>query len=321
MPSSSLRIPKYRHHKARNLARVNINGKDIYLGEYDSPESHQKYDRLIAEWLLHQHVTPGDATKTLSICELMVCYLQYAESYYVKNGEVTTEFGCIRAALRPLRRLYESLPVTEFGPKALKQCMIQEKASRTYINSQIKRVQRMFKWGVSEEFVPAVVYQALATVGGLRKGRTEAVEHPPVLPVADAVIAQTLPHLPPVIDDMVRLQRLCGARPDEITRFRPIDIDKTGDVWVVRLASHKNEHHQKERSILLGPKAQLLLAPYLARDETSFRFSPRESESQRLKERHANRVTPLNQGCRPKKTTRILIVTENATPVGCHSMN
>lgn len=54
-------------------------------------------------------------------------------------------------------------------------------------------------------------YQALATVVGLRKGRTEAIERPPVPPVADSIIEQTLPHLPPVISDMVRLQRLCGA--------------------------------------------------------------------------------------------------------------
>jgi hypothetical protein len=42
--------PSYRLHKARNCAVVTINGKNHYLGPYDSPESHEEYARLIAEW-------------------------------------------------------------------------------------------------------------------------------------------------------------------------------------------------------------------------------------------------------------------------------
>ena len=42
--------PKYRLHKARNLAVVNFNGRDRYMGEYGSPESYDKYAHLIAEW-------------------------------------------------------------------------------------------------------------------------------------------------------------------------------------------------------------------------------------------------------------------------------
>jgi len=32
-------IPSYRLHKARNCAVVTIDGKNFYLGPYDSPES------------------------------------------------------------------------------------------------------------------------------------------------------------------------------------------------------------------------------------------------------------------------------------------
>jgi hypothetical protein len=44
--------PKYRHHKASGQAIVHLNGKDIYLGPYNSPASHTLYDRLVAEWLV-----------------------------------------------------------------------------------------------------------------------------------------------------------------------------------------------------------------------------------------------------------------------------
>ena len=48
------RLPKYRRHKARNLAKVCINGKEIYLGPFNSPESLRRYDQVIAEWLCHR---------------------------------------------------------------------------------------------------------------------------------------------------------------------------------------------------------------------------------------------------------------------------
>ena len=41
--------PSYRFHKAWNCAVVSIDGKNHYLGPYHSPESFEKYNRLIAE--------------------------------------------------------------------------------------------------------------------------------------------------------------------------------------------------------------------------------------------------------------------------------
>ncbi|AGA31229.1 hypothetical protein [Singulisphaera acidiphila] len=42
--------PKYRHYKPKDLAVVHINGCDVYLGKHNSPESWEKYSRVIAEW-------------------------------------------------------------------------------------------------------------------------------------------------------------------------------------------------------------------------------------------------------------------------------
>ena len=49
MPRTN-RPPAYRLQKARQCAVVSIHGKDHYLGPYGSPESHEKYARLIARW-------------------------------------------------------------------------------------------------------------------------------------------------------------------------------------------------------------------------------------------------------------------------------
>ncbi|MFV2069689.1 MAG: hypothetical protein ACC645_22210 [Pirellulales bacterium] len=75
------------------------------------------------------------------------------------------------------------------------------------------KIKRMFKWGASEELVSGEVFHAFQTVGGLRKGYTEAREPEPVRPDADVEAA--LPFLPPVVADMVRIQRLTVARPTE----------------------------------------------------------------------------------------------------------
>lgn len=120
----------------------------------------------------------------------------------------------------------------------------------------------------------------------------------------DAVIDATLPHLPQVVADMVRLQRLTGCRPAEVCILRPIDVEVSGDVWVYRPKSHKTEHHGRDRLICLGPKAQDVLRPYLLRDKASYCFSPIDSERKRRAIQHANRVTPLGYGNRPGTNRR-----------------
>ena len=43
------RPPKYRHYKPKDLGLVVIHGKAHYLGRYDSPESWERYHRLLAD--------------------------------------------------------------------------------------------------------------------------------------------------------------------------------------------------------------------------------------------------------------------------------
>ena len=39
MPDRTPHQPKYRHYKPKDLAVVRIDGRDVYLGKYDSPKS------------------------------------------------------------------------------------------------------------------------------------------------------------------------------------------------------------------------------------------------------------------------------------------
>jgi integrase len=106
-------------------------------------------------------------------------------------------------------------------------------------------------------------------------------------------------HLPEVVADMVRVQRLTGCRPEEVCAVRPCDVDLSNDIWQYRPQSHKTEHHNRERVILIGPQAQAVLLKYLARDSQMYCFRPIDSEAKRRAATHAVRTTPLGHGNRP----------------------
>ena len=126
--ASTPRVSKYQHFKARNLAKVRLDGKDIYLGMYDSSESHAEYKRVIAEWLTRKVDVPAEEVQDITVCELLMAFIRHASTYYVKDGKQTREYGCIKEALSLVRELYEVTPVSEFGPlclQAVREVMIE----------------------------------------------------------------------------------------------------------------------------------------------------------------------------------------------------
>lgn len=114
------------------------------------------------------------------------------------------------------------LLVSDFGPlklKAVRSTIMDAKNQRTgeqhtrqHVNRLIPHICRMFRWGSENELVPIVIYQALANVPGLKAGRVSSPEADPVKPVPDALVEATIAHCPPVVADMIRVQRLTGRR-------------------------------------------------------------------------------------------------------------
>ena len=171
------------------------------------------------------------------LTELISAYWRFANQYYVKNGRCTDELASIKVALRYLKESYGTTPAAKFGPLALKsirQRMIDAGDSRGYVNGLVGRIRRAFKWGVENELVPVTVHQSLATVAGIAKGKTDARESDPVLPVDEATVNATLEHSRQTAADMVRIQRLAVMRPDEVCRIRPGVIDRRSDVYIAR---------------------------------------------------------------------------------------
>jgi hypothetical protein len=196
--------PSYLLHKKSGQARVRLKiagrHRDVYLGDYGSPESVEKYHRVLAEHFGdngYDQPGPVPASQATAddwtVAEMAVKYDDFARSHYVKNGEPTDDR--YRAVLAPLVTVYGSTLAKEFGPKklkALREWIVQrgnvrsaefdkqgnlvkpgKPLGREYVNNLMKAVVRMFKWAVTEEKVPPSVPDALTKVGGLRKGRDD----------------------------------------------------------------------------------------------------------------------------------------------------
>jgi integrase len=281
--------PKYRHHKARNLAVVRIEGKDHYLGRYGSEESKAEYHRLLADWRAGLLRVGRDGPSTvddgrpredaaITVLELANRYWEFARQYYVKDGRFTQ--SGVKTALRYLRQSFGHFRATDFGPKALKIVrdeMIADDLSRTYINDNVARIKRCFRWATEEELIAGDVYQALRAVSSLTAGRSLARETEPVRPVDAEAVAATLPYMSRIIGDMVQLQLLSACRPSEVCQMMPGEIDRTHDVWIYEPLHHKTEHHGRRRQILIGPKAQGILLSYLLRGPHECCFTSRRT--------------------------------------------
>lgn len=295
----SPRLPKYRLHKPTGQGVTTVRGKDYYFGKFEEETSERKYHRLIAEYLISDHSpTFGVKATEYTMAGLAMAYLSHAKNRYSTGNE----FANIKLALGPVDALYADLPVNEFGPKQYRACRdwwVRKAVSRQYINKQSKRLIAILKWGVGEGLVPVEIYQTVKCVDPLRSGRTSAKEALPIRPVDDSVVDATLPHLPPVVADMIRFQRLSGCRPGEVCKITPAMVDRSNDVWEIRLVAHKNAWRGKQRTIYVGPKAQEVLRPYLLRGADAACFSPIEATKQRRQTKHAARVTPLSCGNRP----------------------
>lgn len=309
--------PSYCHHKPSDRAFVRIGGKQIWLGKFGTQESKDKYLRAVAEWVSLGRpadvepttpicVTPGMTQKLASagptLAVVIEPYWNHAQTYYVKNGRPTDEQACIKVVLRLLNQMYGETPAKDFDSLktlAVQQEMIRRGWARKTINGHMGRVKRALKWLASRKYIPIGVFHEAASVTGLEKGRSEAKETERKIPVPQEHIDAVLPLVPKQVRAMIELQLACAARPGEVVQLRKRDINRDGKLWMYNPAEFKTEHHDLDRTIVFGPQAQRILAPYLMRPDDAYLFSPAEATKERREARGAKRKTPLECGNRP----------------------
>ncbi len=294
-----MQLPAMEHVKARNLARVRIRTADgkrkaIYLGPWGSEEAQRRYDEVIAHLVTSSRNV--DRTTT-SVAQLCLAYIGYAETYYVKDGEVTAEVTALRCALRVLLEVVGNLKVRDFSPSRLKlvrERMIELGWIRKSINKQVQRITRMLQWGVEEELVAPHIHAACKAVRSLARGRSKAVEGEPVRPVDPADIDAIEPFVSRQVWAMIQLQLETGMRPQEARTLRLADLDRSnGESWEYLPARHKTQHHGRQRRVYLNRRAQQIVLPFLKADPGAYLFSPADAYQESQERRRANRKTPM----------------------------
>lgn len=279
MPRRKSNSPiSYRLHKASGQAFVEIDGRRTYLGTFGAKSSLERYDRIVAEYRAGHSSQPSNAAgRTVNM--LLLKFLAHAKRRYVKNGRSTSEVRSYKVAMRPVQRLYGSIDVDAFSPKALETCLqwwVDNGVCRKRANQHLYRVRRIWKWAVKEQMAQVETWQALAAVEGLRRG--EGRESRKVLPVAWERVTAAEQHLSAQAWALVLFQWWTGCRPGEACIVRPMDLSIHSDVWEYRPESHKTEHHGLDRVIYLGPQAQAVVTPWLTnRDDTAYLWSPYEA--------------------------------------------
>lgn len=301
-----IRVPALRRKLNRKRQPVGVvtltdyqlhHRRDFYCGDWDTPECRQRYAELIGQWEIAGRRWPGRLKIIgVTVAEIVQRYWRWAQTYYSKGGADT-----IKAAWRVLVAQAGELPAADFGPiklRTVRQAMIGVGWNRTFINQQIHRVAAIFKWAAGNELLPIAAYQALKAIEPLKRGRCTAPEPKPVRPVAAEHVDAIRPWVSRQVWAMVELQRLTGARPGELVALRPLDIDRSGDVWRAELTEHKTLHRGKVRALNFGPLAQQALVEFLLRPDDAFLFSPREAENERIVAATQARVTDAKTGHR-----------------------
>ncbi|VTR95144.1 catalytic phage domain protein : Integrase family protein OS=Planctomyces limnophilus (strain ATCC 43296 / DSM 3776 / IFAM 1008 / 290) GN=Plim_1106 PE=4 SV=1 [Gemmata massiliana] len=289
----------------------------MYLGKYNSPESRTEYARLVAE-LTHQSA-PTSVTRAgvrrsdLTINELLLAYINWFETTRpATNPRSHRSSTSPRFALRTVREMFGALPITAFGPKALKalrEVWVATGLSRKVINGRAGAVKRVFRWAVCEELAEPELFQRLQAVEGLRAGQSAAPDRPPVRPAVLAGVERTLPRMPAPVHAIVLLQIHSAARAGELVRLRVGDIDRTDpDVWTYTPAAHKGTWKGKSRVVYFGARCREILEPILAAlvDPGAYLFSPERDATERNSEKRTGnpRHRPRGRTTRPRRCAR-----------------
>ena len=304
-PRKNIRIPSLRRCNGRGF--VELGGVRHYLGPWGAEETEEAYRREIAQWLgngCRQNCPPEE----MNVVELCERFYEHAQSYYRRpDGTLTTSIDGVREAVRVLSKLYGRVPVSQFGPLALRtvrEVWVSRGLSRSTVNAYTQNARAIFRWGVSHELVPSNIDHALVTVKGLSRGRSEARETEPILPVENRHIEAVKPLVSRPVAALIALQLLTGARPGELVNLRPSNIDQTGEIWIVKLELHKTAYRGRQRTLQFGPRAQAIPKPFLLRPADTYCFSPRDAQADLNAKANSHRR--LDQKPNRRKTERRL---------------
>jgi len=180
-------IPSYRLHKSSGQAVVTLRGKMFYLGTYKSKTSREKYNEIISDFLANNcKLPPTRSQNEITVEELSVKFLEWAEGYYVApGGKQTPTFTHCQLALKPFIQYYGKNCVSAFGPLSLvfiRDKWVDQGLGRETINRWCAVIKKAVKWSVAHELVvPEIFGEQKDKDGGFVLIQPSLVLVPPAL--------------------------------------------------------------------------------------------------------------------------------------------
>jgi integrase len=276
-------------------------------------------DWVATEFRTKEYVrNPLGAVAAYSVRNLADDVKKWARETYRKAGKITGYVYEFETAMDALAAMYGARVADSLGAPEiakLRDAMIHSKdnqgnpiiLTRKTVNGRLRLVKEAYRWARERGYVSQATAADVAAISVLKKGRTAARDSRAIKPVSHTVLDATARCCTAVVRGMIETQRLTGMRPGEVCAMKAAHIDRRGPIWiyVVPEEVYKLSHMEKagERKLPIGPRCQEVLRPFIeGRDEDAYLFSPRESAAERLRERRAQRKTPLYDSHKHKRT-------------------
>jgi integrase len=301
-----------RWHAGAGQWYVRIDGVQRYLGA-EEVAARGVWSSLRDEFVRRQPAPVEEDSRPVKsepkkISGLVLRYIE------VMKGRVTDRrtWSRINAAMEMLLKHFGKSSPAEFRAKSFR--FLREQfvkcrrevdgmpVSRKWVNHLAAEVRAFVRWASEEELMPSEAAASVMLIKPLRidqGGRETEIRMPPEAGAVEA----TLPYLFSPVREMVELQLLTGLRPGELCELKPayfsrspgeqIQIPNTRKkvsamvvdgvlVWLYIPTHHKTLRKGKHRVIPMGPKAQVILAPFLdGRAPFAHVFDPRLSDRSR----------------------------------------
>lgn len=271
-----------------------------YIGTEGSPEALRNLADLQDEFARNNgYIKPRPRpTDKPSVALLCSRFMEFARQDYPARSKEPEHYARV---LTLLVKFCGTIPAENFGlerAEAFRRSLLAAgTCCRKEINSRVRRVMRVFRWGARYKIVPVNLLTELSLLETLRVGKGGSHDNPPVRPVPVADVIKTLPLLPGPVAALVRLQLLTGARPGELRIMRPRDIhtDVRNGCWRYYPEHDKTERFRPvgvKKCIPLNAAAQNVLRPFLAEKQPDdYLFSPADTVAAQRAQRAADRKT------------------------------
>lgn len=338
--------------RGRNFVQKVIKGQVFkrYLGKAGTPEAKREHDRFLEEYrtgtvnwsksrpgrqaptrpvvATTTPVAPGEIGPQYPVAEAVEIYWASERLRDVSYSE----HQCTRDVLDTLVELWGPLPVDRIDTDLLFDLRVYFRTNRKWNFKKIKDAERRVRLFVSfcclkklcSDLTGANV-DRMPTFQAGELGTTVAESRDPVELEA---LQAALPFFCETFQDIVRVQFLCGMRPNEVVRLR--GLASTGnpeyaggdrpvwnyfpdnDCWTYRFDDHKNRRKTRKPLIKAIPRAAFnLLARHLKREQDDhggdgWLFRPSVCKAERAAKRppRTSRVNKRNRAQRERMEAR-----------------